>query len=281
MTVHMHEDMKSHSEVNVEPVWVLGLPLAPLSGVEVVSLVDLLIQGRTPSYFITANLNYAMLTARHEDLHEINRLAAFLVADGMPLIWESRRRGTPLPERVTGSDLIEDLAQLAANRGFRVFLLGGPPEVSERAATILVERYPGLQIAGVEAPDLSRLSELENARLVQRIRQAGTDLLLVALGQPKGERWIYQNYDALGVPVSVQVGASFEFVAGKIPRAPAWMRRHGLEWVFRLALEPHRLGKRYFQNALFYLRHRIATAAFRPSNQSQPNKKTSHCETSP
>ena len=240
-----------------DPVWVMGLPLAPLARSQVVWAVDSLINRRIPSYFVTANLNYAMLTARHEDLREINRQAAFVIADGMPLVWESRRQRTPLPERVAGADLVLDLARHAASQGYRLFLLGGPPGIALRTAATLVGLNPGLQIAGVESPDISSLSESASSFLIDRIRRARTDLLLVALGQPKGEQWIYQNHQSLDVPVSVQVGATFEFVAGRRPRAPRWVQQMGLEWVFRFAIEPGRLGKRYVQNGLFYLRHRL------------------------
>jgi N-acetylglucosaminyldiphosphoundecaprenol N-acetyl-beta-D-mannosaminyltransferase len=235
------------------PIWALGLPLAPLTPAQVLQLLDSLMQARTPSYFITANLNYAMLSSRNEDLQEINRQATFLLADGMPLVWVARWRGTPLPERVAGSDLIFELARLAAEHGRRVFLLGAGRGVGRQAAESLIARYPGLQIVGIESPDMQNLSDSEHAELISRIREAQPDLLLVAFGQPKGERWIHANYQALGVPVSVQVGASLDFAAGLVRRAPVWMQRLGLEWVFRLALEPRRLTRRYLENGLFFL----------------------------
>lgn len=268
-------------QIDADPVWVMGLPLAPLSRRQVVSAVDALIKGETPSFFITANLNYAMLTARHEDLQRINRAAAFVVADGMPLVWQSRRQRTPLPERVAGSDLILDLARLAGRNHYRLFFLGGPPMIAEHAAARLAASNPGLQIAGVEAPDLSNGSEKDDTLLVNRINQARPDLLLVALGQPKGERWIYRNHDALRVPVSVQVGASFDFVAGRIPRAPRWVQEVGLEWVFRLALEPCRLGRRYTQNGLFYLKHRLAPASARIGNLDRLHETARQSEAAP
>lgn len=238
-------------------LWTLGVPLAPLTASQVIEAVDSLIRARRPGYFITANLNYAMLTRRHNDLAEINRDAAFIVADGMPLVWAARRQGTPVPERVAGSDLIFELSRLAANRGYRLHLLGGQPGVAEEAAKNLVAHYPGLKIAGIESPCLASMTEIENTRLVERIRASSADLLLVALGQPKGERWIHQNYQAMQVPVSVQVGASLDFAAGRIPRAPGWIQGCGLEWVFRLALEPRRLSRRYLENGLFFLREQL------------------------
>jgi N-acetylglucosaminyldiphosphoundecaprenol N-acetyl-beta-D-mannosaminyltransferase len=221
---------------------------------QAVQAVDGLVQARKPSYLITANVNYAMLTHRHEDLREINRQAAFILADGMPLIWAAGWQGTPLPERVPGSDLIFELCQLAAERGYRVYLLGAQPSVTAQAAANLISLYPGLQIVGMASPQLSDLSEAGNADVIAHVREARPDLLFVAVGQPKGERWINAHYRDLGVPVSLQVGASLDFVAGRIRRAPVWLRRHGLEWAFRLVLEPRRLARRYLENGLFLIR---------------------------
>jgi N-acetylglucosaminyldiphosphoundecaprenol N-acetyl-beta-D-mannosaminyltransferase len=236
------------------PIWVLGLPLVPLTTRQAVQAVDGLVQRRKPSYFITANLNYAMLTDRHEDLREINRQAAFILADGMPLVWSARWRGTPLPGRVAGSDLILELCQLAAERGYRVYLLGAQSSVTEKAGANLVARYPGLQIVGTASPQLGDLSEAENAAVVSEVRRARPDLLFVALGQPKGERWIYAYHRHLEVPAILQVGASLDFVAGRIRRAPTWLRQHGGEWLFRLLLEPRRLARRYLENGTFFVR---------------------------
>lgn len=234
-----------------EPIWVWGLPLAPLTHDQLLEELTGLIAAGEPAYFITANLNYAMLTHRHEDLREVNRRAAFVVADGLPLVWASRRRRPSLPERVAGSDLIFSMSRLAAERGYRLFLLGAAPGVADAAAANLRARYPGLQIVGVEAPPFRELSGDEHAGLVARVRAAKPDILLVAFGQPKGERWIFDHHRALGVPACVQVGASLDFAAGRVRRAPRWLQVIGLEWAYRLALEPRRLASRYFHNGLF------------------------------
>jgi N-acetylglucosaminyldiphosphoundecaprenol N-acetyl-beta-D-mannosaminyltransferase len=195
-----------------------------------------------------------MLTDAEPDLRAINDRAAFIVADGKPLVWASRIQGSPLPERVAGSDLIFDLCEEAAREGFRVFLLGGGEGVAEEAARRLVARYPGLQIVGTECPPFREPTPEEEHALLERIRHAAPDILFVAFGQPKGERWIIGHYEDLGVPVSVQVGASLDFAAGRVRRAPRWMQTTGLEWVFRLSLEPRRLAGRYARNAWFILR---------------------------
>lgn len=247
------------------PVRIWGVPLQPLTFQQTVDVVDAWIgTPREPGYFITANLNYVMLSHQHAELAEVNRRAAFLVADGMPLVWYSRLLGRRLPQRVAGSDLIYALCQRASRRGYRVFFLGGLPEVAEAAASRLVRLYPGLQLAGVESPPFRPLSEQETRALCRRIRQAGTDLLFVAFGQPKGELWIYRNLHRLGVPMSVQLGASFDFVAGRVRRAPRWMQRSGLEWLHRVASDPRRLGPRMARNLLFLLKMLLRDAVRGP-----------------
>jgi len=237
-----------------EPVWVWGVPLARWTLADTVAAIGGLIEAGRPTYVITANTNYLMLTEENPDLQAINARAAFIVADGAPLIWASRWQGTPLPERVAGSDLIFVLSAEAARKGYRLFFLGGPEGVAEEAARQLAGRYPGLQVVGTECPPFRELTAEEQKALEARIRSARPDILVLAFSQPKGERWINQHFEELGVPVSVQVGASIDFAAGRIRRAPRWMQKSGLEWAFRLGLEPRRLFGRYARNAWFIVR---------------------------
>ena len=233
-------------------VW--GLPLASITFGEAVEAVDRLIARGRPSFFITANLHYAMLCDRDPQLADLSGRAAFLLADGMPMVWYSRLLGTPLPERVTGADLLLALCQRAAQRGHCVFLLGAAPEVARTAAANLTARYPGLKIVGVQSPPCRPLSEEEHRALVTQIRQSHADLLFLAFGQPKGERWLDEHCQSLGVPACVQIGAALDFAAGRLRRAPRWMQRMGLEWAYRVLGEPGRLAPRYFRNALFLVR---------------------------
>ena len=237
-----------------EQVRIWGLPLARLTFDQTVDLVDRLIRRRRPGFFITANLHYAMLTDRDPRLPAVNQRAAFIVADGMPLVWYSRLTGRSLPERVAGSDLIYRLCGRAAERGHRLFLLGGAPGVAQQAAEELTQRYPGLRIAGIEAPMISEMTPEQHDQLIGRIRQARPDLLLVAFGQPKGELWLAEHCRQLDVPVCVQVGASFDFVAGRVERAPRWIQRIGMEWVYRIAQEPKRMVPRYGRDAAFLVK---------------------------
>ena len=238
----------------VSPCWIWSVPFYPLRYGQVIDLVDQLIADGRPTYFITANLNYVMISHRIEALEGVSRRAAFVVADGITLVWASRWKGIPLPERVTGSDLIYGLCELAARRGYRVFLLGAGPSVAEEAARKLTALYPSLSIVGVESPPFRTLDVEETEVLKSRIRETRPELLFVAFGQPKGDLWIAEHFASLGLPVSVQVGAAFDFVAGRVRRAPRWVQKIHMETPFRILQEPRRLAPRYIRNALFLAR---------------------------
>jgi N-acetylglucosaminyldiphosphoundecaprenol N-acetyl-beta-D-mannosaminyltransferase len=243
-------------------VWVWGLPLVPDTFDQALDRIDRLVAARRPSFFITANLNYAMLADADDRLKRVNEKAAFLLADGMPLVWWSRLGRRPLPERVAGADLIYGMCERAARHGHRVYFLGAGPGVAEEAAAALTKRYPGLQVVGVECPPFRLLSPAEQEEQAARIRAARPDVLFVAFGQPKGELWMADWIDRLGVPVAVQVGATLDFVAGRVRRSPRWMQKTGVEWVYRMAQEPSRLAGRYFGNFVFLLKA-VFAARFR------------------
>lgn len=236
------------------PIWVWGLPLAPFTYQQTLDRVAELVTHRQPSFFITANLNYAMLCDRDVKLQALNDEADFIVADGMPLVWWSRLGKRRLPERVAGSDLIFGMCEQAATLGHRVYLLGAAPGIAQQAADQLIAKYPSIQIVGVECPPFRTLTAAEEQEQITRINTAKPDILFVAFGQPKGEYWIQERMNRLNVPVMVQVGASLDFVAGKVKRSPRWMQKTGLEWIYRLLQEPRRLVGRYVANIRFLLR---------------------------
>jgi N-acetylglucosaminyldiphosphoundecaprenol N-acetyl-beta-D-mannosaminyltransferase len=153
--------------------------------------------------------------------------------------------------------MIYDLAHRASLNEWGIYFLGGEPGVAQACADKLAELYPGLRIAGVESPPFRQLTADEQAEQDQRIRASNAQILLVAFGQPKGELWIHQHYKRLGVPVSIQLGASFDFVAGTATRAPAIFQRLGLEWAYRMCSDPKRLVPRYTANAIFLMRSLI------------------------
>jgi N-acetylglucosaminyldiphosphoundecaprenol N-acetyl-beta-D-mannosaminyltransferase len=243
-------ERKSPSEV----VRVFDLMISALTMDDALDRVDELCSAGEPSYVITANLNYAMVSSRDERLAAINKRAAFILADGMPLVWAARLAGTPLPGRTTGADLVPRICQRAAERGYRVFLLGGTFESTSAAARELARRNPELQIAGIDCPHLDTLTREQTRQLVARIRDARADILLAAFGQPKGELWIAEHYERFGPTVCLQIGASLDFIAGRVRRAPRWMQSTGLEWIYRVYAEPRRLWKRYAANCMYLLR---------------------------
>jgi N-acetylglucosaminyldiphosphoundecaprenol N-acetyl-beta-D-mannosaminyltransferase len=158
----------------------------------------------------------------------------------MGIIWASRILKHPFPERVTGTDLLPLLAGRCAARGYRLFLLGAAPGVAEAAAQELQQRTPALQIAGAYA---GSPAPAEAAQILGLIRAARPDVLAVAYGAPRQDLWIRQHAQGLGeagVAVALGIGGAYDFLTGRVPRAPAWMRRAGLEWVFRLLRQPRR-----------------------------------------
>jgi len=256
--------MVDRSISDFEPVWVWGLPLLPVTLEQSLDLIDKLIERREPSYIITPNLNYVMLTERRPELAAVNAGAAFMLADGMPLVKQSRRMGTPLPCRVTGSDLIWKLFERAGQRGYRIYLLGGEPGVADEAARRMTAKHPDLVIAGIESPPFRPLTPDEQQQQRDRIRAARPDILIVSFGQPKGELWVAEHCAKLGVPFNIQLGASIDFVAGRVYRAPRWVQKIGMEWFFRMAQEPRRLAGRYIRNGWFLIRKRVSRPKHRP-----------------
>ncbi len=244
------------------PTAVLGIPLDNLTMGEAIEKVFSMIErysaDRKPKLVCTVNTDFVVNTlrwslqkARHPELLDILRKADLVTADGMPLVWTSTLLGSPLKGRVTGADLVPELAREAAQRGKSVYLLGGRGEVAQRAARTLKTHYPGLNIAGCDCPFVHIEGEplidaLEtDLPIVERINASGADILLIAFGNPKQELWFERNRHRLEVPVSIGIGGTFEFITGSIQRAPAWMQRTGLEWLFRLTQDPKRLWKRY------------------------------------
>ncbi len=220
---------------------------------EAVDRIESLVRQGTPSYVITANLNYCMLNHRDRDLRPVTEDADLILADGQPIVLRSRMSKAALPERVAGSEMIYNIAERCRDHGWGIYFLGGEPGVALKCAEQLVAMYPGLKIAGVESPPFRALNEAEQVEQDQRIQQSGAAILLVAFGQPKGEKWIHKNYKRLGVPVSIQLGASFDFIAGTAKRAPLVWQKIGMEWAYRMCSDPKRLVPRYALNATFLL----------------------------
>jgi N-acetylglucosaminyldiphosphoundecaprenol N-acetyl-beta-D-mannosaminyltransferase len=206
----------------------------------------------TPAHVCTGNLHHLAMLQNDAEFRAIYDSAGLVLADGAPVVWLSRlSAGGSLQERVAGSDLFWELAQLSAETGLRLFYLGGAPGAAEGAADAVRKRYPGAQVCGTYCPPFKEFgTEAEQERIHAAIREAKPDILLVGLGAPKQEKWIAANKHQIGVPVSIGVGQSFEMAAGMVQRAPSWIQNLGMEWSYRMMQEPARLWRRYMLNDL-------------------------------
>lgn len=210
--------------------------------------------GGTPSLVVTPNADQVVNLQKNAELRQAYARAALVTPDGMPVVWASRWLGAPVKERVTGSDLMPRLCELAAQTGLKVFLLGGAEGVADRAAANLVRRYPGLLIAGTSCPPPGfERDAARNAALVRNIRDSGADLVFVCLGSPKQDVWASRHLPQFDKGVFLGVGAAIDFCAGTMKRAPRWMQRAGLEWLYRLCQEPRRLAGRYAKDLYFFV----------------------------
>ncbi len=242
---------------------VLGIPIDDLTMNDAVDsvfrMIDEYRESRTPKYIATVNVDFITNTIawsaerpRHPELLDILRGADLVTADGMPVVWISRLMDCALKERVAGSDMLPFISKKAAEHNKSIFLFGARPGIACNAAKILVDRYPGLKIAGTYSPDVTTEGEAmldslnEDKKTVTMINESGADILFIGLGNPKQEIWFNRNRDNIRVPVSIGVGGSFSFITGDVSRAPGWMQRNGLEWIYRIYKDPVRLWKRYF-----------------------------------
>jgi N-acetylglucosaminyldiphosphoundecaprenol N-acetyl-beta-D-mannosaminyltransferase len=213
-------------------------------------------------WVVTPNIDICRQLRRDPAARELISDASLVVADGMPLVWASRLRGDPLPERVAGASLIFTLSEAAAASGKSVYLLGGAPGVPVRAAAALGRRYPGLLVAGVHSPPFGFEREPgEIEAIAARLARAKPDIVFVGLGFPKQERLIAAVAPGLPGAWFIGCGAAIPFAAGALPRAPHWMQRLGLEWVHRLVSEPRRLFRRYLMDDVPFALRLLVTSA--------------------
>jgi N-acetylglucosaminyldiphosphoundecaprenol N-acetyl-beta-D-mannosaminyltransferase len=250
----MHEVRRASVSSAITPEGRGALPIVTLCGVHLHALTAAgciahimaeLHSGRG-GWMVTANLDHLRRLVRDPRYGELCRDATLVVADGMPLVWASRLQGTPLPERVAGSDLIWSLSRAAAQAGRSVFLLGGDPGTADAAGKTLMQHFAGLRVAGTYCPEFG--FERDPARiesLGQMLVAAQPDIIYVGLGSPKQEELAARLRHRLPTAWWLGVGISFSFVCGRVRRAPPWLRRTGLEWVHRMSQEPKRLAKRY------------------------------------
>lgn len=232
-------------------IHILGLPVDAITYGEWLDLIEQWVDSPRPEgegqgvrvvprHVCTINPEFIMIARSDTNFHNILSRADVCVPDGVGLLWAARHIGKPLPERVTGSDGVPMIAERAAEKGWRLFFLGAAPGVAEKAADMLRQKYPTLQIVGIHGG--SPAAEEEDA-IVELVNASDADILLVAYGAPEQDKWIARNLPRVRVTMAMGVGGSFDFIAGVVPRAPHWMRRSGLEWLYRLYLQPWRVRR--------------------------------------
>jgi N-acetylglucosaminyldiphosphoundecaprenol N-acetyl-beta-D-mannosaminyltransferase len=238
--------MGSPTPSSPERIRIGGLPVDRLTLSGAVAAIDELVAARRGGTVFTPNVDHVVEFQDNEGLRDAYEAASLSLADGMPIVWASRMLDQRLPEKVSGSDLVLPLARHAATRGWRLFLLGGNEGVAERAKARMEATIPGIQIVGTASPRIDMREPPERrAAVLGAVKNAAPDIVLVAFGAPKQELFMHESREELKPAVLLGVGASLDFVAGTVSRAPAWISNNGLEWLYRLAREPRRLWHRY------------------------------------
>jgi exopolysaccharide biosynthesis WecB/TagA/CpsF family protein len=252
---------------------ILGVPIARLSIEAALERLVRLHDEAGPSLVAYANAHTLNIASRDPGYREVLRSAAIVLNDGSGVGIAARLWGRPFPANLNGTDLNLRILRVAAERGWPVFLLGARPGVADAAARKVTEAVPGLEIAGTHD---GYFSPEDESRLVEAIRTSGAELLMVAMGNPLQERWLARHLSATGARLGIGVGAFFDFTAGTVKRAPAWMNRLGVEWVWRLGQEPRRMWRRYvLGNPVFLvrvLRERFSSRGRSPAPPSTPSE---------
>jgi N-acetylglucosaminyldiphosphoundecaprenol N-acetyl-beta-D-mannosaminyltransferase len=227
---------------------VLGIPLALTDYERTMDWIDATIVDGGTGYVCVAATHTVMACQEDPELRDAVLRSDLTVPDGQPLVWAMNALGHNLPNRVYGPELMARHCERAAATGSRLFLYGGRNQGALVQLTLnLRHRYPGLQIVGGHAPPFRALSDDEEASIVKEINASGADVVWVGIGVPKQEKWMAAMRPRLKAPVLVGVGAAFDFHAGLVPQAPAWMQASGMEWAYRLLREPRRLWRRYLR----------------------------------
>lgn len=214
---------------------------------EAIAAIETMIVDKRKAYVVAINVDVVMKIEKDAALKKIVDSADMVLVDGMPLVWISRMHGAPVKAKISGSDLVPRLMKRASQKGYSVFIIGGKEGIAEKAGKNLKRRHSGIRIVGTYAPPFGfEKDEEELDKINSMISAAHPDLLIACFGCPKQEKWIYENYMKYDAGVSICAGATVDFLAGNVRRAPRWMSNHGLEWFYRFMQEPKRMFKRYF-----------------------------------
>lgn len=221
-----------------KPVKILGVPVHPLTMNESVAVLEEKLQKKEQAFVVTANAEIIMMCQQDKEYNTIvSEKADLVLPDGAGAVWAGRYLGNEVPERVAGFDLYNQLLKLSADKGYKAYFFGGAPGVAEAAKNKAEELYPGVQIVGCRN---GYFTEAEEENIIKEINDAAPDMLFVALGAPKQEKWLIKYRNQLKPRVLMGIGGSFDVLAGKMERAPKWMQEASLEWAFRLYKQPSR-----------------------------------------
>lgn len=240
-------DREAGGKPKLRHVDVLGLHVSAIDLDSATRHVESWVESGQSEYVCVTGVHGVMESQRDPELLRIHNEAGMVTPDGMPLVWCARLAGADRVERVYGPDLMLRICELSVAKGWSHFFYGAGPGVAEKLAENLGRRYPGLRIAGTYSPPYRDLSSDEMDEVVQLLNGSAAEIVWVGLSTPKQERWMSLLRNRLDAPVLLGVGAAFDIHAGNLRQAPRWMQRSGLEWLFRLMMEPRRLWKRYLR----------------------------------
>lgn len=214
---------------------------------EALLAIDKMIASSKKNYIVAINVDVVMKIENDAYLKKITDNADMVLVDGKPLVWISKWHKRPVKAKISGSDLVPLLCERAADKSYSIFIIGGKEGIAEKARKNLEKDFPGIKIVGTYAPPIGfERDSKELDRINKMISNVHPDLLIACFGCPKQEKWVYENYRKYNAKVSVCAGATVDFLAGNVNRAPKWMSNHGLEWFYRFTQEPRRMFKRYF-----------------------------------
>lgn len=263
--------MQASPELRPAAVHILGCGVDPLRHEEVLRwCFDTCLGHQRARILLTANASHLVAMQDDAELREAAMAADMVTPDGMSLVWAGRLLGNDIPERVTGIDLLEALLRGASAKGLRVFLLGAKPAVMEKFIAHCRASYPGLEIAGWRD---GYFTEAEHPEVIRDIAESRADMLFLGMPSPFKDVWCERHRDEFGVKLIMGVGGAFDVLAGQVPRAPRWMQIAGLEWAWRLWLEPKRLWKRYLVGNSRFLWLLAQQRFRRPGSISDPQRR--------
>lgn len=224
----------------IERVEILGVKVDAVTMIQAVERIGNLIAAGKSSLVATANAEMLLRATHDDELKSILNAASLVVPDGAGTVWAAHHLGKYMPERVAGFDLVQELMKLAPARAWKFFLFGAAPGIADKAKAKAETLYPGIKIVGTRNGYFTAADEPE---IISQIKASRADILLAALGVPKQEKWLAAHMDELKIPVSIGVGGTFDVMAGVVKRAPLWMQKARLEWLFRAMLQPSRAGR--------------------------------------